>query len=236
MKTKIKLNQYKAFKFIKATLVSATLLTSLASLATIGGGSGNGNGDEAFALQHLAESNPGLQPHEVLMKAFSESAGRSMELSFFAATENRRVEAAYLLGKSSQNIFYFEDLKDTSLIYRGIVNFNIVRSSISDGPLLGGNKEKGTLYETTRSVLGFEGKLLSSSSSLLLETEVIVGSEVKRQTVEFRQYNSKIVIFVKKPVNSDGKFYCPKPYATLKDVEPGVPSVGVCSIGYIWKD
>ncbi|MGZ3775858.1 MAG: hypothetical protein ACXVCY_18840 [Pseudobdellovibrionaceae bacterium] len=232
MKMETKLNQFKALKWIKMSLFSATLLTSLAGLASVGGGSGNGNGDDAFALQRLSESNPGLQPHEVLMKAFDESAGRPVELNFNQKMVSSDQEGAYLLGKEKQKIYQFMDLNDPRKIMRGEISWIVSRSAVSDGPLLGGIKENGSLYENSQTYFRMVGPVKYAYPSLVIQRK-------NNSFVEFRQYNNKIMIFTIKPAFKDGESFCQNwslsgGYYTTTVTK--VPSSAICSIGYIWKD
>ncbi|MGZ3775904.1 MAG: hypothetical protein ACXVCN_19475 [Bdellovibrio sp.] len=244
MKAQMKSNESKAMKWIRTSLFSAALLTSLAGLAGEGGGSGNGNGDEAFALQTLAKENPGLQPYEVLIKAFNESIGRPLELSFQPVVTKKHdgpkepieyIERAYLLGKSDQNCYQFEDLNDPTVGSSWVKNFAIDRQVLTDGSLLGNNKPIiGSLYEYINNPVYFYIGKIDSKTGMAKTYNLNLN-------LEFRQYNSKIVIFAVHPVMENGVRVCmvSNKGLTFKEydyVKKPVPSSGLCSIGYIWKD
>lgn len=235
MKTISKLNLSKALNCLKISLFSATLITSLAGNA--GGGSGNGNGDDAFALQKVAKANPGLKPHEVLIKAFRESVGRPVDLKFETDNHRENYESANFLNSSTVRFYQFTNLNNTSQIERGESEFVVLRSSITNGPLLGEGHENGKLIIDRARIRDIENNALSTV--VRFDQYQYTSTEADLQvllkiSIEYRQYNSKIIIFAMPPaLGSDGKQYCLN--STGRNALP-VPANGICSVGYMWKD
>lgn len=197
---------------------------------SVGGGSGNGNGDDAFALQTLAKVNPGLMPHEVLIEAFKQSEGRPVELNFRPAQDN--LEYAYLLDTENQKAYWFSDLNTPASGERFVLSLVTVRSSVTDGPLLGGSHENGYIQDRNYKEF-FNGNITQRITSIVTKSR-----DMMSHNIEYRQYNSKIIIFVTYPFvnpNTLENVCVTRSEKGLRFDQP-VPSSGFCSIGYIWKD
>lgn len=204
------------------TLVCLTIAQLGATCAFAGTGSGNGNGDHAFALSRLAEANPGLSPEQVLLKAFAESEGRIPEVKFDQQCRDGKVPTAqcgtFLPGETGFTLQLGVDDGDPSKQQIVRSNDYVYRKSSSVGPLFPQLSVPMLLVSNSDSEMIFSRPLLTTRTGLY---EVLATGNV-----EYRQYNSKIVVFVTYPVGEGTHKGC----LQHKSVN------GICSVGYFWAE
>jgi hypothetical protein len=193
-----------------------------------GKGSGGGNGDAAFALQHMAAANPGLSEEEILIKAFKESEGRIPVLNFtpFNSSEYGYERAIFLPSNEASSSYLIQlplegvearDLKRDSDRY--VPYFYATRKVINAGPLLG-SRNPSPVW------LDFRARTQFRSSTGL----VFGDANDNSPTVEFRQFNPKIVVYVYYP-DKDGDCVGVMTAAgkvTRRALTP------YCAVGYAW--
>jgi hypothetical protein len=189
-----------------------------------GKGSGGGNGDAAFALQHMAAANPGLSEEEILIKAFKESEGRIPVLNFTPDNSSAEYERAIFLPSNDSSYVIqlplegvaAHDLKRGSDRY--IPYFFATRKVINVGPLLGGRNPSPAW-------LNFRGLKQFRSS-----TGLVFVDAYDKPNVEFRQFNPKIVVYVYYP-DKDGdcvEVVTAAGKGTRRALTP------YCAVGYAW--
>lgn len=216
---------------IRLLALSLCLITfqAGANLAHAGKGSGGGNNDDAFALQKVMAENPGLSETEVLLQAFNESEGRLPPMNYkpvFSGPESMKVTREYAKFLPSYSEFNNYIIAD-SLGYKGPNpegNYIAEREVTYTGPLLG-NQRVSPVYLQSNGMFGLLlVEQVPNKKGLLFKSRYSA-----RTSIEFRQFNSKIVIYV---IHPDSVGVC----HFFKDGKPVHSTTPVCAVGYVWAD
>jgi hypothetical protein len=235
---------------VPTAVVMALLMLKTFSPALASDRVGNPNGDDAFALQKIADENPGLSQHEVLLKAFEESKGRPVELKWkeYSSTMKR----ACLLGKSPSGGIFFAALSDKNpnKVLKKQEGPCFFKTYLDRGPLLGGNSQHGDI-QVQGEFFNRMGVWDEATSNATFWPELVVNTEGKynatvsdnegrdlritdhgKAATIYRQYNSKIIVYAVSPfINDRGFKSCY--YRTKKDLNK---RGAYCYVGYLWVE
>jgi hypothetical protein len=212
---------------------------------------GNGDGDNAFALQKLSEANPNMTPIELLTKAWDESSGRIPEVNhpiknyagsdFFSIFPMgaQSYELSLNGGISESPKTYYTSmpfvqlshkLSKTTNYYKEYNNnitegsYQIIKEIKDDGPLI--KTEKFYRVDPTINYGFFELKRNSIDNSGLSFTSSSKDMNFNGPTIEYRAYNENIVIYTIRM-----KYEKPEYNSNV------IPSCPSCyKIGYVWWD
>jgi hypothetical protein len=200
---------------------------------------GNGNGDGVFALQKLEQKNPSLTPSEILLKAFHESQGRPVDLSFWKGLKfdinkdkNDSVRSFNFYG-----LFLFNIDESTQFFLKYSMFGNSLQNiSVDEGPLLGTKEELAIYLQGNHNI-----QIVNSNNRTLLMEEKF---KTKAWTAEVRAYSENIILGVSfvfqelSPRMESKRLICKLAgvSAPLEGDLLGKYKVGdICGIFYLWR-
>ncbi len=224
----------KSLKTLAVAAVCSMVIQALPNLAHAGEGnsSGGGQGDHAFALQQLAQANPGLKPEQVLFRAFQQSQGRVPAIRILGTSGGH--DSASFLPEFIVGSFVISVEYPTG---RSSAFFGLARQQAPDaGPLLTMPDGAWTLYAQDGDdftngpwpevTLGPTGLIAKTHPNY--ETGHNMAPEVQ---IEFRQYTADIVIFAVKPKPGHPQVCAVPAYNKIYQANAD----GLCAIGYFWR-
>lgn len=219
------------------TAIAMAVISTLSSLsfARTGPGSGNGDGDRAFALQKVAAANPGLSPRQVLLKAFEESAGRIPTFLFTAAPTSRSGNSTYSDGYISEMATQlggekgveFNMFDQSAPLPSDLSNvFRFIKRLTDLGPLLTPEQS----YDFVAISASLAGVVSSCNGSLCLMIGVT-------PWIEFRAFNNKVVLFVTHPFKDGPRTICQHISGSKSTyIGKDFKADDICTVGYFWKE
>lgn len=225
------------------TALKIAVLSTLSSLsfAAQGPGSGNGDGDRAFALQKVAKANPGLTPQQVLLKAFEESAGRIPSLTYGTPTRpdaTQEQAAGYLTSVTSSERhapgieLYMDDKSATPRDVRG--NLYFVKTTPVLGPMFPNPKDQHT-FLARGSRYTVPGDVTTGNGSLVLN--VSSGATRYNPWVELRSLDANTIVFITRAVKYGNVYSCkPLSIGNVVDMDWRPVAGDICTVGYFWKE